>query len=184
MSLPPRGRRGRGGQDGHDPRARIRTRERRTMDLTVLGWSQHQIAADLGVTQAAVSKILNRVERRALRELTATVERHKVRHTLRLDHIYAEAMRAWEGRPINRTLRAQQRIDHLSRLRAYVVDTRGWRTNVTTLSDLQGLVDRYEPSGRQWAMRFLAQVKDMAVSELYLTELRIDSTTETWAVAT
>ena len=53
-----------------------------------------------------------------------------------------------------------------------------------TLSDLQGLVDRYEPSGRQWAMRFLAQVKDMAVSELYLTELRIDSTTETWAVAT
>ena len=43
---------------------------------------------------------------------------------------------------------------------------------------------RYEPSGRQWAMRFLAQVKDMAVSELYLTELRIDSTTETWAVAT
>ena len=81
-------------------------------------------------------------------------------------------------------LTAQQRIDHLSRLRAYVVDTRGWRTNVTTLSDLQGLVDRYEPSGRQWAMRFLAQVKDMAVSELYLTELRIDSTTETWAVAT
>ena len=83
MSLPPRGRRGRGGQDGHDPRARIRTRERRTMDLTVLGWSQHQIAADLGVTQAAVSKILDRVERRALRELTATVERHKARHTLR-----------------------------------------------------------------------------------------------------
>ena len=92
--------------------------------------------------------------------------------------------RTLRGRPINRTLRAQQRIDHLSRLRAYVVDTRGWRTNVTTLSDLQGLVDRYEPSGRQWAMRFLAQVKDMAVSELYLTELRIDSTTETWAVAT
>ena len=45
MSLPPRGRRGRGGQDGHDPRARIRTRERRTMELTVLGWPQHQIAA-------------------------------------------------------------------------------------------------------------------------------------------
>ena len=94
MSLPPRGRRGRGGQDGHDPRARIRTRERRTMHLTVLGWSQQQIAADLGVTQAAVSKILNRVERRVLRELTATVERHKARQTLRLEHIFAEAMRA------------------------------------------------------------------------------------------
>ena len=111
MSLPPRGRRGRGGQDGHDPRARIRTRERRTMDLTVLGWSQQQIAADLGVTQAAVSKILNRVERRALRELTATVERHKVRHTLRLDHIYAEAMRAWDQSKADTTRRRQRKSE-------------------------------------------------------------------------
>ena len=110
MSLPPRGRRGRGGQDGHDPRARIRTRERRTMDLTVLGWSQQQIAADLGVTQAAVSKILNRVERRALRELTATVERHKVRQTLRLDHrSHAEAMRAWDFQSKADTTRRRQR---------------------------------------------------------------------------
>ena len=49
MRTPSRRRRGRGGQGGHDPRARIRTRELRVMELTVVGWSQHQIAADLGV---------------------------------------------------------------------------------------------------------------------------------------
>ena len=111
MSLPPRGRRGRGGQDGHDPRARIRTRERRTMELTVLGWSQHQIAADLGVTQAAVSKILDRVERRVLRELIATVERHKARHTLRLEHLFAEAMRAWDQSKADTTRRRQRKSE-------------------------------------------------------------------------
>ena len=64
MSGAARARRGRGGQDGHEPRARIRTRERRAMELTALGWSQYQIAVDLGVSQVAVSKILTRVEGR------------------------------------------------------------------------------------------------------------------------
>ena len=72
MSPAPRRRRGRGGQGGHEPRARIRTRELRAMELTVLGWSQPQIAADLGVSQAAVSKLLKRIETRLLRELTET----------------------------------------------------------------------------------------------------------------
>ena len=82
-----------------------------TIPLTVLGWSQQQIAADLGVTQAAVSKILDRVERRVLRELTATVERHKARHTLRLEHLFAEAMRAWDQSKADTTRRRQRKSD-------------------------------------------------------------------------
>jgi predicted transcriptional regulator len=109
MSDLPRRRRGRGGQGGHEPRARIRTRERRTMELMVLGWSQQQIAVDLGVSQAAVSKILTRVEGRLLRELTAMVERHKVRHSMRLDHLFAEAMRAWDQSKADTTRRRQRR---------------------------------------------------------------------------
>jgi predicted transcriptional regulator len=35
------------------------------MELAVVGWSQPQIAADLGITQAAVSKLLKRVETRS-----------------------------------------------------------------------------------------------------------------------
>ena len=109
MTATPRRRRGRGGQGGHEPRARIRTRELRTMELTVLGWSQQQIAADLGVSQAAVSKILRRVEERVLRELTAVIERQKVRHTLRLEHLFAEAMRAWDQSKSDSTRRRQRK---------------------------------------------------------------------------
>ena len=111
MSVTSRRRRGRGGQGGHEPRARIRTRELRTMELTVLGWSQHQIAADLGVSQAAVSKILNRVELRVLHELTAMVERHKTRQTLRLEHIFAEALRAWDQSKADTTRRRQRKSE-------------------------------------------------------------------------
>jgi predicted transcriptional regulator len=104
----PRRRRGRGGQGGHDPRARIRTRELRAMELTVLGWSQLQIAADLGISQAAVSKLLRRIETRLLRELAETVGRQKARQTLRLEHLFAEAMRAWNESKADTTRRRQR----------------------------------------------------------------------------
>jgi hypothetical protein len=102
-------RRGRGGRGGHEPRARIRTRELRAMELAVLGWSQHQIAADLGISQAAVSKLLKRIEVRVLRELTDAVERQKARHTLRLEHLFAEAMRAWEHSKGDTTRKRQRK---------------------------------------------------------------------------
>ena len=79
------------------------------MELAVLGWSQHQIAADLGISQAAVSKMLRRIEGRILRELAETVERQKARHTLRLEHLFAEAMRAWEGSKADTTRKRQRK---------------------------------------------------------------------------
>lgn len=109
MNTPRRHRRGRGGQGGHEARARIRTRELRVMELATLGWSQHQIAADLGISQAAVSKILKRVELRILRELTDTVERQKARQSIRLEHLFAESMRAWEGSKADSTRRRQRK---------------------------------------------------------------------------
>jgi transcriptional regulator with XRE-family HTH domain len=79
------------------------------MELAVLGWSQYQIAADLGISQAAVSKILKRIETRILQELAETVERQKARHTLRLEHLFAEAMRAWEQSKADSTRRRQRK---------------------------------------------------------------------------
>jgi DNA-binding CsgD family transcriptional regulator len=108
MNDAPRRRRGRGGQGGHDPRARIRTRELRAMELAVQGWSQPQIAADLGISQAAVSKLLKRIEGRLLRELAETVQRQKARQTLRLDYLYAEATRAWNASKADATRRRQR----------------------------------------------------------------------------
>ena len=111
MSHTPARRRGRGGQGGHEPRARIRTRELRVMELTVLGWSQHQIAGDLGISQAAVSKILKRIELRVLRELADTVERQKARQSLRLEHLFAESMRSWQDSKTDSTRRRQRKTD-------------------------------------------------------------------------
>jgi len=107
----PRRRRGRGGQHGHDSRARVRTRELRAMELTVLGWSQLQIARDLGISQAAVSKILKRIEIRQLREWAETLERHKVKQALRLEHLFAEAIRAWHDSKADMTRRRQRRTE-------------------------------------------------------------------------
>ena len=105
----PRTHRGRGGQQGHEPRARIRTRELRALELVVLGWSQHDIATELGVSQAAVSKMLRRAEAHVLRELTTVIEQQKARYTLRLEHVYREAVRAWEQSKTDTTRRRQRK---------------------------------------------------------------------------
>ena len=102
-------RRGRGGQGGHEPRARIRTREIRAVDLVVLGWSQHRIATDLGISQAAVSKLLKRVEGRAARDLVDALDRHKARQSLRLEHHYTESMTAWEASKGDTTRKRQRK---------------------------------------------------------------------------
>jgi hypothetical protein len=108
MSDTPRRRSGRGGHGGHESRARIRTRELRAMELAVLGWSQSQIARDLGITQAAVCKLLQRIDTRHLRELTETIGRQKARQALRLDHVYAEAIGSWHASKTDRTRRRQR----------------------------------------------------------------------------
>ena len=83
----------------------------RALELSIQGWSQHQIAAELGISQAAVSKVLKRVEERFLEELSGMVERQKARQALRLEHIYSEGMRAWE-RSKAETTRRRQRQTH------------------------------------------------------------------------
>jgi len=92
-------RRGRahGGQGGAEPRARIRLRALQVLDLAVAGRSQHQIAASLGITQPAVSKILRRLEERLLADVAYKVERQRAQQTLRLHYIYSESMEAWRA---------------------------------------------------------------------------------------
>ena len=107
MSDTPRRRRGRGGQ-GATNRGPAFAR------ASCGRWTGHprlvatQIAADLGVSQAAVSKISAR-RARVLRELAGPVERQKARQTLRLEHLFAEAMRAWEQSKTDTTRRRQRK---------------------------------------------------------------------------
>ena len=79
-------------------------------------------------------------------------------------------------------LTADQQADLLARLDTYMADERGWLAAVTALADLATIETRYEPSGRQWAMRFLAEVRGISVTELYRTDLAVDTATDTWVV--
>lgn len=98
----------RGGKGGWEPPARIRARERRAVELAVLGSTQHEIAVELQISQPAVSKLLARADERALADLSHHVERQKVRQTQRLERVFAEAMRAW-GRSQADTTKRRQR---------------------------------------------------------------------------
>lgn len=100
--------RARGGRDGAEPRARVRLRELQVMELTLEGRTQHEIARELGISQPAVCKILQRIEDRLLADVAWKVERHRARQTLRLEFIYGEAVRAWKASK-QETLRKRQR---------------------------------------------------------------------------
>jgi hypothetical protein len=78
------------------------------MQQMLEGRSQHQIAAALGISQPAVSKILRRVEERLLADVAWKVERQRARHTVRLEFIYGEALHAWQASKLE-TLRRRQR---------------------------------------------------------------------------
>ena len=102
---------GRGGQGGHEPRPRIQARELRVLERSIQGHSQREIAAEEGLTQGAVSKILSRLEQRALEELVDRVERQKARQTLRLDYLYRESLRAWAASKTDAKRRVQRKTD-------------------------------------------------------------------------
>jgi DNA-binding MarR family transcriptional regulator len=81
---------------GHVPPVVARTREQRALELVQQGVPQVEIAKQLEVTPAAITKMLQRIERRVLAELTAHVERQRARQTVRLEYLYGEALAAWE----------------------------------------------------------------------------------------
>jgi predicted transcriptional regulator len=77
----------------------------------VQGRTQGEIAQELQISQAAVSKILARADRRALEELTQQIERQKVRQTQRLDYLVAELMQAWVQSKADATRRRQRKSE-------------------------------------------------------------------------
>src|SRR5438270_8759700 len=76
--------------------AAVLERESKVWARTQAGYTQDQIATELGIEQGNVSRILERIQSRVLMQLTGSVESHKIQQTARLEWIYAESMRAWE----------------------------------------------------------------------------------------
>ena len=77
-------------------------------------------------------------------------------------------------------LTSDQRTAALTCTGDYVTG-RGWLSEFTGLSDLSTIEARYEPSGRQWAMRCGAQASDESVPTFYQGALVVSS--GAWAVA-
>lgn len=78
-------------------------RELRAWTLRQDGYTQTEIAQSLGIDQGTVSRILDRVNRRELKRLSARVEALKADQTSQLERIASQAARAWESstKPLN-----------------------------------------------------------------------------------
>ena len=83
----------RGGKGGRESRSVIVDREYQVAQLDSQGYTQYEIATQLKISQAAVSRILQRVEQRVLQDNADLVMRRKVELTRKLRHIHREAVR-------------------------------------------------------------------------------------------
>ena len=100
----------RGGAGGHEPRAVVDSRAHRAWQLDAMGHTQREIAQELGVTQAAVSKILQRVGNQLALERRTDDERQRARLSQRHEFLYREAVRGYERSQHDRSTRRQRQV--------------------------------------------------------------------------
>ena len=72
----------RGGQQGYEPPVTRMRRDERLLELALERWSQRRIAAEVGLTQAGVSKALRRILTRQLATLTEEGEAYRTKLVL------------------------------------------------------------------------------------------------------
>ena len=72
----------RGGQQGYEPPVTRMRRDERLLELALERWSQRQIAAEVGLTQAGVSKALRRILTRQQATLTEETEAYRTKLVL------------------------------------------------------------------------------------------------------
>jgi predicted DNA-binding protein (UPF0251 family) len=70
-------------------------RESEAWRLTLCGWNQTQIGKKLGITQQAVSLILDRVQKREAAALAKNFHEGKAKQFAQLGHYANEAIKAW-----------------------------------------------------------------------------------------
>jgi hypothetical protein len=104
-----RSRKGRGGKGGSEPAARVRLRALKVFELYLEGHSQVAIAQALHLSQPGVSKILQRIEERLWEDLRWRADRMKARQSLQLEHLYAQAVRAWKASQLEGVRRRQRK---------------------------------------------------------------------------
>lgn len=71
--------------------------EAKAWELRLKSKTQTEIAAELGISQSGVSRVLRRFERRVFEKLSKDIGRLKGRLTAQLEHTAAAAWEAWEA---------------------------------------------------------------------------------------
>jgi hypothetical protein len=98
----------RGGKGGVEPRAVIDAREARAWALRVDGNSHREIAAELGVSQPAVSKLLRRVSDRYAKDQTDMPGRWCALLIARHERLYRRSVEGYEHSQTEETRRRQR----------------------------------------------------------------------------
>jgi len=99
----------RGGKRGSEPRTQILTRAEQVVALHEQGRTQDEIARELDISQAAASKILHRVDVRALQLLAEHRAADKMRRVRMLQYVSRESRAAWEASKREGRVRKRQR---------------------------------------------------------------------------
>lgn len=87
------------------------SRRARAWELSIAGWSQRQIAAELRVSQAAVSKMLARAGKECHRDMRRQATTHLARTVGQYDELYRETPAAWQKSKGDQTRRRHRRVD-------------------------------------------------------------------------
>ena len=86
----------RGGKGGAEPRTTINYREHKVVELRKQRYSQREIAEELDVSQAAVSKILRRVSERWAAETKTLLDQHRFETAATLSHLLRGSVLQWD----------------------------------------------------------------------------------------
>jgi hypothetical protein len=92
-------------------RVLARAREARAIELAAQGRTTREIASALGVSQTAACNALRRAEQRALAEMLGAVQTLKVRQLGRLEHVFREALAAWERSKGDRVVKRSKQTE-------------------------------------------------------------------------
>ena len=101
----------RGGQQGYEPPVTRMRRDERILDLALERWSQRRIAAEVGLTQAGVSKALRRILTRRLATLPPQeAEAYRLKLVLLAERRAREAREGHARSQADVTTRRQRKV--------------------------------------------------------------------------
>jgi hypothetical protein len=78
-------------------RERTKVLEQRSWELRARGMTTRAIAAELGIDQSYVVRLLRKTEARVLAEAEEICRGVKILQSEQIEHLYGEVMAAWEG---------------------------------------------------------------------------------------